>query len=107
MAVVLLAFYILLELIRPMDWWEPMRLWPIINILAIVTGLLGVPSLTERFKTVWNQIPQIKIALWFFAATVLSFIPQFYMGGMLDAFQNFGKVIFFFVLLLICICICL
>ena len=100
MAVVLLAFYILLELIRPMDWWEPMRLWPIINILAIVTGLLGVPSLTERFKTVWNQIPQIKIALWFFAATVLSFIPQFYMGGMLDAFQNFGKVIFFFVLLL-------
>ncbi|MEI8012923.1 MAG: O-antigen ligase family protein [Candidatus Omnitrophota bacterium] len=101
MAVGILALYILLELIRPMDWWEPMRLWPIINICAIATALIGMPSITARFKTIWNQIPQMKIALWFFAATVLSFLPQFYMGGMLYTFQNFGKVIFFFVLFLI------
>ena len=100
MAFFLLALYILLELIRPMDWWEPMKLWPVINVCAIATALIGMPSITGRFKTIWNQIPQIKIALWLFAATVLSYIPQFYMGGMLDTFQNFGKVIFFFVLFL-------
>ena len=101
MIVYLLGLYLLIIIIRPMDWWEPLREWPLINVGAMLIGLVGAPTLLSRFRMIWKQVPQLKITLLFWLGLMLSYASQFYFGGILLVFQDFGKVVFFFVLLLI------
>ena len=101
MIVALLGLYVIIIMIRPMDWWEPVFNWQFVSIGAILTGLVGAPTLMRRFKTVWQQVPQLKIALLFWFGLILSFASKLNFTGTLLVFQEFGKVIFFFVLLLI------
>ena len=101
MNVFLLGVYIIIIMIRPMEWWEPVTGWSLINIGAIATGLVGAPVLLNRFRVIWRQIPQLKLAILFWFALMLTFASHIYLGGIMLVFQEFGKVIFFFVLLVV------
>ena len=103
MIVILLGLYLAIIIIRPMDWWEPVLNWPIVNIGAILTGLIGAPVLVRRSKVIWRQIPQLKIAFIFWMGLMLSYASHINFSGTLMVFQEFGKIIFFFILLLVLI----
>jgi len=101
MNVFLLGIYIIIIMIRPMEWWEPVQGWQLINIGAIATWLVGVPVFLNRSRAIWQQIPQLKLAILFWFTLMLSFALHGYLGGILLVFQELGKVIFFFVLLVV------
>ncbi len=101
MASFALAIYIVLILVRPMDWWEPLLGWQLVTAGAIVVFFLGSQKVLNRFQTTWKDIPQIKLAVAFWIAAILSWGTQFWFGGMVTAFQELGKVLFFFVLILL------
>ena len=100
MAVLILAVYIVLILIRPMDWWEPVLKWQLVTIGAVAVFIVGMPKVLGRIRFVWETLPQMKMAVWFLIGAVFSWVPQFWFGGMQNAFVDVGKVIFFFLLIL-------
>jgi len=103
MIALLLGLYVIILMIRPMDWWEPVYQWQFVNVGAILTGLVGAPILMRRFRTIWDRIPELKIAIMFWFGLILSFASHLQFGGTLLVFQEFGKIVFFFVLLLVLI----
>ena len=101
MIVYLLGLYIVVIMIRPMDWWEPVRDWQFVSIGAIVTGLVGAPTIMKRIRVIWYSVPEFKAAFIFWLGLILSYASHLNFGGTLLVFQEFGKVIFFFFLLLV------
>jgi O-antigen ligase len=100
MVVLILAVYIAVILVRPMDWWEPILGWQLVTVGAVATFAVGWSVVLGRFRRIWREVPQLKLAIVFLVGTVLSWLPRLWFGGMQHTFQEFGKVIFFFVLLL-------
>lgn len=101
MGPLVLAIYIMIILIRPMDWWEPLLNWQLVTAGAIAVAFAGFAEVLKRLQTTWKEIPQLKLAVAFLIATALSWGAQFWFGGISMAFQDAGKVIFFFALILL------
>ena len=101
MSDVLLGLYVVVLMIRPMDWWEPTYGWQLVSIGAILLALVGAPTLMARFRVIWRQVPQLKIAGLFWLGLGLSFATKLNFMGLQEVFQDFGKVMFFFVLILV------
>ena len=99
----LLGLYVLIIIIRPMDWWEPVLDWQFVYLGSILLSLVGAPTLLSRFRVIWQQIPQLKIAILLWIGLILSFASQINFHGTLWVFQDFGKVIYLFILLLVLI----
>ena len=97
----LLGLYILVIMIRPMDWFEPIFQWPLVNIGAIGIGLVGAPTLLRRSRIIWQQVPQLKISFLFLVGLMLSYVSHLNIYGAMMVFQEFGKVLFFFILMLV------
>ncbi|MBM3862314.1 MAG: hypothetical protein FJ395_22045 [Verrucomicrobia bacterium] len=100
---ILLCGYMVLILIRPMDWWEPLLGYELVNYTAIATFFVALPTVLERYRTVWSNVVQFKLALIFLIAASFSWLSRFWFGGTLMTFQELGKIIFFFALLLMMI----
>jgi O-antigen ligase len=101
MASVLLAIYIALFLIRPMDWWGPLLGVELVTFAAIALFFVGLPTILPRLPRVWKDVPQLKMGLLFLLGTILSWASKFWFGGALTAFQSIGKLIFFFGLIIL------
>lgn len=101
MPIVFLSLWIMLLFIRPMDWYEESRGDQLILIASVATLLVGVPWLITYFPSTWKRVPQLKIAVGLLIATMLSYLPVHWFGGMIVAFQQFGKVILLFFLIVV------
>lgn len=99
MGIYLLALYIALIFVRPMEWWPPVLDWQLINIVAWATMIGSFPVVAHSLPLLWRSVPQTKIIAWLLAATVLSYLPVFWVGGMSMAFQEFGKLMILFLLI--------
>jgi len=97
----LLGLYVVVLMIRPMDWWEPTYGWQLVSIGAILLALVGAPTLMARGRLIWRQVPQLKIAGLFWLGLILSFASRLNFMGVQEVFQDFGKVMFFFALILV------
>ena len=101
MAAAALAIYIMIILVRPMDWWEPLLGQQLVTIGAVAVATVGFVDVLNRFQTTWKEIPKLKLSLLLLGGAMLSWGAQFWFGGMVMVFQEFGKVIFFFALILL------
>jgi O-antigen ligase len=101
MTPVLLGIYIAIILIRPMDWWAPLLGIELLTVMAVVTFFTGFPAVLGRFQLVWQRAPQVKLAVAFLLAAMLSWAARFWFAGAQTAFTDVGKVIFFFLLILL------
>ena len=100
MAPLLLAFYIMTIMVRPQDWWEPVRNWQLVTFGAILATIFSFPTLLGRFPIVFKRIPQLKAAMAFFVGLLFSILSQGWLTGVWLVFQEFGRVLFFFLLVL-------
>ncbi len=96
-----LALYIALIFIRPMEWWEPLQGYPLVNGAAIFTILFAFPEIMRDHLDMWRKIPQVKVALLFSVCVPASFLPVFFLSAMSASFQVFGKVIVLYMLVLL------
>ncbi len=103
MNAIFISVYIITILIRPQDWWSPMRNWQLVTFASLLTAVFGFPALIARAPSVWKRIPQLKAAVVFLVGVILSYLSKFWLGGVWFAFQEMGKVIFFFMMILILI----
>jgi hypothetical protein len=102
MYTLLLGIYIALIFIRPMDWWQPVLDWELVNVTAITLLVVVFPRILEEAPRLWKSHIPIKMGAAFILATCLSWVPSFWIGGIQFAFQEIGKlyVLFFLVVLL-------
>ncbi len=100
MPLTLLAVYIALIFIRPQEWWQPVYGYELVNVAAIATLVVSFPTLMREQMT-FRRVPEIKVALALLLGVTLSWLGNgLYFGGMLAAFQEFGKVVILYVLII-------
>lgn len=98
MSLILLSIYIGLIFIRPQEWWQPVYGYELVNVAAIATLVVSFPKLMKEQQT-FRSLPEIKCALALLVAASLSWVGTFYFGGILNTFDEFGKVIVLYVLI--------
>lgn len=99
MAIFLLAAYIFLIFVRPMEWWEPVKDWRLVNFAAILTVCVSIPQILGRYRSAW-QVPEMRMAVLLLFGATLSLLP-WWLGGMPAAFVEFGKVIVLYALVVL------
>ena len=97
----LLGLYIVTIMIRPQDWWAPVRNLQLVTLGGILTTVFSFPVLLGRLPFIWKRVPQMKVALAFFMGLLFSILSQGWLTGVWSVFQEFGRVLFFFFLILI------
>jgi len=100
MAPLLIAFYIVTIMVRPQDWFAPVLGWQLVTLGAILPTIFCFPTLLGRFPIVLKRIPQMKAAMAFFVGLLFSILSQGWLTGVWLVFQEFGRVLFFFLLVL-------
>ena len=103
MAPLILGLYIVTIMIRPQDWWAPVRNWQLVTLGAIISTIFSFPILLARLPLVWKRVPQMKTAAAFFGGLLLSILSMGWLTGAWLVFQEFGRVLFFFFLVVIVI----
>jgi putative inorganic carbon (HCO3(-)) transporter len=93
MALGLLIVYVLMLLVRPQEWYEPVRGFELVNVSAILTIFAALinPSRDQRLvTTVWrNKYGRLMWGL--LLGVVLSQLIYGRLHGAADAFSEFGK----------------
>ena len=97
----LLGLYIVTIMIRPQDWWAPVRNLQLVTLGGILTTVFSFPVLLGRLPFIWKRVPQMKVALAFFMGLLFSILSQGWLTGVWSVVQEFGRVLFFFFLILI------
>ena len=88
-------------MIRPQDWWAPVRNLQLVTLGGILTTVFSFPVLLGRLPFIWKRVPQMKVALAFFMGLLFSILSQGWLTGVWSVVQEFGRVLFFFFLILI------
>ncbi len=105
MAFFFLVLYVVLLLLRPQDWFEPLQGFRLIDLTAIgavIATFITRSSKESSFATLRDDT--YSRLLWgMFAAVILSELTKFRLAYALEAFQDFGKlcVLFFLSMLLV------
>jgi O-antigen ligase len=101
MSAFLLAIYIMLLFIRPMEWYEPLLGAPLVNITAIITAFVSLSIVLRDYKKV-HRLPEVLVAVALLFAVSLSWsYPHFWFSGISNTFQEFGKVILLYYLVVL------
>lgn len=66
MAILFLALYMGLILVRPMDWWAPLKGLPLLDFVASATLIAASPRLLHQRLVLWH-IPPVRWGLLFLA----------------------------------------
>jgi putative inorganic carbon (HCO3(-)) transporter len=99
MGFVLVCLYVAILLVRPQEWYEPVKGYELINIIAIPSILV---AFIEQSKSkagsffLRNRFSQVMLGL--FAAVMLSQLSGFRISGAIDAVTEFGKLVVLFYL---------
>ena len=100
MGFVLVCMYVAILLVRPQEWYEPVKGYELINIVAIPSMLV---AFIEQSKSkagsffLRNRFSLIMLGL--FASVMLSQLSGFRISGAIDAMKEFGKLAVLFYLI--------
>ena len=100
MALIILAIYLVILMIRPMDWWQPVLGFALVDSFA----MLLVPAIFLTLKkddfTKWMRLPETKLSIFVLIGFSLSWLPVSRMG-VINVFQSFGKSILLYSMILL------
>ena len=100
MALILLALYIMIIFIRPMDWWPPLYNLPLVNNLAIILIPVSFLGATKENFARWWKLPEMKLAVvLLFAASASNLFV--WLSAVIVTFETFGKVILCYAVILL------
>lgn len=87
----LTLLYVVIIFIRPQEFVEAMKAWPILDVMAVlcVSALFLEGGFTAE---IWKRSPLNQLMLWFWAALILSHLTAFSFWGARLAFTVFAKV---------------
>jgi putative inorganic carbon (HCO3(-)) transporter len=96
--------YVIILLVRPQDWYEPLegfRLIAVTAVLTVLAALITTPA-EQPVAPVLTRNRYARLMWGMFMAVLLSQLSHFRLSGASDAFQEFGKicVLFFLTMLL-------
>lgn len=98
MSYFLTYLYVALLYLRPQEFVEDIRGWPIMEYLAYLS--IAVTFLQGYFKSeVFKRSPISAILCAFWAALCLSNLANFWFGGAADTFKEFAKIVILFFLI--------
>lgn len=102
MTLFFISLFILATLMRPFEWFVPgLRDYHLLDL--IVLGALasaGIEILQRKIKIPY-QSPWLFLILGLLAVVLISHASHFYVAGMIESFQDFGKVAIIFTLVII------
>lgn len=101
MPIFLLSIYIGLIFIRPMEWWPPLEGLQLVNLTAIATLVVGFPQMMNALPRLRRELPECSLIFILLLATITSYLPAFWLGGMQFAFQDFGKLVILYLLIVL------
>jgi hypothetical protein len=101
MSTILLAIYIALICVRPMDWWQPILGWQVVNATAIITLLVTFPRIMDELPILWQQVPVLRVAAALLVGVSLSWVYPLWLTGIFTAFQDFGKIVILYTLIIL------
>jgi O-antigen ligase len=94
----LTVFYIAIIFVRPQEWFDFMRGWPILDVMAVLC--ISVTFLAGNFSAdKFHRSPLNKLILLFWAALVLSQFTNFSVFYTRQAFELFSKVVIVYFLI--------
>jgi hypothetical protein len=102
MGFILVCLYVAILLVRPQEWYEPVKGYELVNIVAIPTILV---AFIEQSKSraggflLRNRFSQVMLGL--FACVLLSQLARLRLQGAIDAVREFGKIVILFYLVAI------
>ena len=102
MGFILVCLYVAILLVRPQEWYEPVKGYELVNIVAIPTVLVAFieqsKSRTGSFL-LRSRFSQVMLGL--FACVLLSQLSKLRLQGAIDAVREFGKIVILFYLVAI------
>ena len=97
-----LVLYILIIFIRPQEWITPIKNFPLVDVTAVITILITLMALRVQ-KLKIPRVPENFLMIGFFFAALMSHVAHTYLGGVISAFQEVGKIVIFYFLVVIII----
>jgi O-antigen ligase len=101
MSLFLVCVYLVLTIVHPMDWWDPILHAPLVNPVAIAAILFSVPLFLKEWRVALAKQPVIQALFAVLLTQAFSLIPQWWFGGMLAVFQEFGKMVILYLLIVL------
>ena len=102
MGFLLICVYVTVLLLRPQEWYGPVKDYQLVNIIAIPTILIAFIQQSKSKGGSFflrNRFSQAMLGL--FASVMLSQLVRLRISGALDAFKDFGKIVILFYLVAI------
>jgi len=95
----LTLLYVVIIFIRPQEFVEAMKAWPILDVMAVlcVSALFLEGGFTSE---IWKRSPLNQLMLWFWGALVLSHLAAASFWGARMAFTVFAKVEIVYILII-------
>ena len=98
----LVCLYVAILLVRPQEWYEPVKGYELVNIVAIPTILVAFIEQSKSRAGSFlfrNRFSQVMLGL--FACVLLSQLSRLRVQGTIDAVREFGKIVVLFYLVAI------
>jgi O-antigen ligase/polysaccharide polymerase Wzy-like membrane protein len=102
MGFLLVCTYVAVLLLRPQEWYEPVKGYELVNIIAIPTILIAFIQQSKSKAGSFflrNRFSQAMLGL--FASVMLSQLVRLRVSGAIDAVREFGKIVILFYLVAI------
>ncbi len=102
MGFLLVCLYVAVLLLRPQEWYDPIKGYELVNIIAIPTILIAFIQQSKRKAGGFflrNRFSQAMLGL--FASVMLSQLVRLRISGAVDAVREFGKIVILFYLVAI------
>ncbi len=102
MGFLLVCTYVAVLLLRPQEWYEPVKGYELVNIIAIPTILIAFIQQSKSKAGNFflrNRFSQAMLGL--FASVMLSQLVRLRLSGAIDAVREFGKIVILFYLVAI------
>jgi O-antigen ligase len=102
MGFLLVCLYVAVLLLRPQEWYEPVKGYELVNIIAIPTVLIAFIQQSKSKAGSFflrNRFSQAMLGL--FASVMLSQLVRLRISGAIEAVREFGKIVILFYLVAI------
>ncbi len=98
----LVCLYVAVLLLRPQEWYEPVKGYELVNIIAIPTILIAFIQQSKSKAGGFFLRNRFSLAmLGLFASVMLSQLVRLRLSGAIDAVREFGKIVILFYLVAI------
>ena len=102
MGFLLVCLYVAVLLLRPQEWYEPVKGYELVNIIAIPTILIAfIQQSKSKAGNFFLRSRFSQAMLGLFASVMLSQLVRLRISGAIDAVREFGKIVVLFYLVAI------